>query len=192
MKAPRLWKAALLCVGLVAFVGSGIGLFWYGCHVAEARNRVENWYAEVDNSNAEDKLRAIRRALLFYHHDHGAFPPTKYQLKPDGPVHSWRVLLVPYTDGDEGHSNYDFSQEWNSPDNLQALSKGWGAVFYRMKGGISWSKGEDDTATIIAIGEGDEWPSEKPLRALMVTKDKDRFLLVEYPDSEIHWMEPKY
>jgi hypothetical protein len=90
---------------------------------------------------------------------------------------------VPYTDGDEGYSNYSFSLDWNSPDNLQALSKGWGAVFYRMEGGISWAKGEDDTATIIAVGEGEEWPSEKPLRALMVTKGKDRFLLVEYPDS---------
>jgi hypothetical protein len=59
MKAPRLWKAVLLGVGLVAYIGSCIGLFWYGRHVAGTRNRNENWYAEVDNLNAEDKLRAI-------------------------------------------------------------------------------------------------------------------------------------
>ncbi len=52
--------------------------------------------------------------------------------------------------------------------------------------------GEGETTQYLAIGEGDEWPSRKPLRSRLVIKGKDRFLLVEYPDSNIHWMEPKY
>jgi hypothetical protein len=30
------------------------------------------------------------------------------------------------------------------------------------------------------------------LNILLITEGKDRFLVVEYPDSDIHWMEPKY
>lgn len=51
---------------------------------------------------------------------------------------------------------------------------------------------DDDFAHYITIGDGEEWPSRKPLRSRLITKGKDRFLLVEYPDSKIHWMEPKY
>ncbi len=52
--------------------------------------------------------------------------------------------------------------------------------------------GDGNTTHYLVIGEGDEWPSSKPLRSRLVTKGKDRFLLVEYPDSNVHWMEPKY
>ena len=56
-----------------------------------------------------------------------------------------------------------------------------------------FSMGADsDITNYLAIGDGDEWPSEKPLRSRLVTKGKDRFLVVENPDSDVHWMEPKY
>jgi hypothetical protein len=94
--------------------------------------------------------------------------------------------------GLRGFSDYDFSLDWNSPHNLRALSSGWGGAFYRVEGGISWAEGVDGAATILAIGEGDKWPSKAPLRTYVVTNGNDRFLLVEHPASEIHWMEPKY
>jgi hypothetical protein len=125
--------------------------------------------------------------LLAYHEQHGVFPPTKYQPEPNGPIHSWRVLLVPHTDVDfrERYSKYDFSQEWNSPNNLQAL--GDMPYFY------CFSMGTNNKITnYLAIGDGEEWPSERPLKSRLVTKGEDRFLVVENPDSELHWMEPKY
>jgi hypothetical protein len=52
--------------------------------------------------------------------------------------------------------------------------------------------GGNDITNYLAIGDGDDWPSEKPLKSRLVTKGKDRFLVVEYPGSEVHWMEPKF
>jgi hypothetical protein len=132
-------------------------------------------------------LSQLKFMLLIYHQEHGAFPPTKYQPEPGGPIHSWRVLLLPHMwpAAIEHFCEYDFSQEWNSTNNLLAIRRTPYFGYFRM--------GDDaDITNYLAIGDGDEWPSRKPLRSLLITKGEDRFLLVEYPDSEIHWMEPKY
>jgi hypothetical protein len=143
--------------------------------------------SESRDARLENKFAQIRDMLLLYHEQHGAFPPTKYQPKANGPIHSWRVLLLPHTDVDykQRFSKYDFSQAWNSASNLQAV--GDMPLFYYFS-----VRDDNDITNYLAIGDGDEWPSQKPLKSRLVTSGKDRFLLVEYPDSEIHWMEPKY
>ena len=94
---------------------------------------------------------------------------------------------MPYADVDfkERFAKYDFSQEWNSPENLKAVAEMGFFNYLR-------TDADNETANYLAIGDGDEWPSRKPLKSYLVTKGKDRFLLVEYPDSDIHWMEPRY
>jgi hypothetical protein len=126
-----------------------------------------------------------------YHDDYGVFPPTKYRLDPEGPVHSWRVLLAPYVGGGESNGKYDFSQEWNSPHNLQAF----GRMPHMYETFPPWgteSLGDGKFAHYLAIGNDDDWLFSYPLKSRLVKKGSDRFLLVEYPDSQIHWMEPKY
>ena len=177
MSVIRFLKTTLVFASLLVLP---IVAFWLGWRVNEV------WRTTRD-CRSEGRLSQIRLALLLYHEEHGAFPPTKYQAKPGGPIHSWRVLLLPYTTLDyrERYSSYDFSQEWNSPSNLQALG---GMPFF----GYFNMNGDNDIAHYLAIGDEDDWPSRKPLRSFLVTKGKDRFLLVEYPESNIHWMEPRY
>jgi hypothetical protein len=184
VKTLRALKIVLLWVCLIGFP---IGAFWVGGRLHEARHVSEDIWSQ-------SRFAQLKLALEIYHEEHGAFPPTKYQPVAGGPIHSWRILLVPHTSADERYSNYDFTQEWNSTSNLQALS-GWPApnrrimpsLIFRMIGG-----GDGDIAHYLAIGEDDDWPSRKPLKSILVKKGKDRFLLIEFPDSEIHWMEPKY
>lgn len=133
----------------------------------------------------QGRFDQLELALLAYHDEHGTFPPTKYQAEDGGPTHSWRVLLVPYTGGGDGYSEYDFSQEWNSTNNLRALDNGRiGSIFREDE--------DSPIATILAVGEDGQWPSDRLLKSRLVRKGKDRFLLVEDPESEVHWMEPKY
>jgi hypothetical protein len=125
--------------------------------------------------------------LLSYHAEHGAFPPANYKAKPDGPIHSWRVLLVPYTDMyfKERYMKYDFSQEWCSANNLRALGPDSGFDYYS-------TLGEHNGITnYLTMNEEDEWPSTGPLTSIVVTKGKDHFLVIECPESRINWMEPK-
>ena len=184
MTTPRSLKIGLLLVGLV---GLSVLAYWMGEFVYEGRNQGKDMMSQ-------SRFAQLELALHIYHDEHWAFPPTKYQPVADGPIHSWRVLLVPHTSGDKRYSEYDFSQEWNSTNNLQAL-RGWEAPnrrimpsrFFRMGG-----EGDGDIAHYLAIGDDEIWPSRRPLKSLMVKKGKDRFLIIEHPDSQIHWMEPKY
>jgi hypothetical protein len=47
-----------------------------------------------------NNMRQLAQALHNYHDKHGSFPPA-YQTGPDGrPWHSWRVLILPYIEGE--------------------------------------------------------------------------------------------
>ena len=172
MKSLRTLKTLLVLVCLVA--------------ICLAVLLVRELYRDAENrardSRSEGRFAQLTFALELYHTDHGAFPPARYQPVPDGPVHSWRVLLFPIY-GDP-RVTADYSQKWNSPKNVETLGQ-MAPGFFRLNG-------EGETTHYLTIGEGDEWPSRKPLRSRLVIKGKDRFLLVEYPDSNIHWMEPRF
>ncbi len=176
MRIQRGLKIGLLFIGLAGLPMLG---FWVGYNFYAATCRVKDVRSQC-------RFGQLELMLYLYHEAHGTFPPTKYQAEPGGPIHSWRVLLVPYTSpyAQEGYFNYVFSQEWNSSNNLRAFV-GKPSRYFRIEG-------DGDVAHYLAIGDDDEWPSKKPLRARLITKGKDRFLLVEDPDSKIHWMEPKY
>lgn len=120
--------------------------------------------------------------LQNYHDEFDSFPPARYQPKAGGPVHSWRILLLHDTDP-ELYSKYNFSEKWNSPRNL-AIGESFQSAYFRLN--------ENNKATYLTIADGDEWPSDEPLNAFLVTKGADWFLVVEYPDSGVHWMEPKF
>jgi hypothetical protein len=172
--AVRSLTITLLAVSLIVFP---IAAFWTGGRFVELRNT-------TDSNQSHGRLSQIRAALLIYHDLHGAFPPTKYQPKPDGPIHSWRVLLLPHIEaGKDAYAEYDFSQEWNSPMNLQALG--------RIPNFFNLDEASQLT-NFVAVANGDDWPVEHPLKSRLVARGKDRFLLVEYPDSDVRWMEPKY
>ncbi len=153
--------------------------FWMGGQVVELRNIAKD-------CSSQGRFEQLRSLLLIYHREHGHFPPTKYQTKANGPVHSWRVLLLPYIDANTKklYLKYNFSEPWDSPGNLSIVQSPLCTNFFSMNG--------NGVANYLAVGEGDNWPSEKPLKARLVTAGKDQFLLVEYPDSQIRWMEPEY
>ncbi len=177
MRSLRPLTISLLLLCLLGFPIVG---FVVGRRVLDARTVAKDYLSQ-------SRFAQIRVMLLAYHEQHGSFPPTKYQLEAGGPVHSWRVLLVPYTDADfrARYTKYDFSQEWNSPNNFQALGDMPYFYYFNMNT-------NNDIANYFAMGDGDVWPSKKPLKSCLITKGRDRFLVVEYPDSDIHWMEPKY
>ena len=104
--------------GSVVFVlGLSVLMLWMGGRFVELQNISRDYFSQC-------RFAQIESMILAYHEHNGAFPPTKYQAKPDGPIHSWRVLLLPYVDmyTKELYLKYDFSEPWNSTKNL-AITK---------------------------------------------------------------------
>jgi hypothetical protein len=172
----------LKIIGICTCVlGFSLLAFWVGWRWCEAGTLSKDF-------RSRNRFAQVELLLHSYHHEHGAFPPIRYKRNANEPTHSWRILLLPYIDMDfkDRYSRYDFSQEWNSPKNLAALRGIHDSNYYSL--GPSY---DTEYANYLAVGNVDDWPAEEPLRSHLVTDGKDRFLLVEDPDSKIHWMEPK-
>lgn len=72
---------------------------------------------------ASNNLKQIMLALHNFHDTYGCFPPAAV-IGPDGrPWHSWRVLLLPFFEEVNLYKEYDFSQPWDAPANLEAAKK---------------------------------------------------------------------
>jgi uncharacterized protein DUF1559 len=66
-----------------------------------------------------DRMQEIALAMLLYDRDHGTLPPA-YTVDADGrPMHSWRVLLLPYLGQEEFHGNIRLDEPWDSEHNQQ-------------------------------------------------------------------------
>lgn len=166
----------------ILLLGAPILAFWIGGAAVEFREMRKTWASQSTFSQ-------IRLGLLYYHREYGRFPPTKYQIEANGPIHSWRILILPYKGihAKKQYSKYDFCQAWNSAHNL--------AVAQSRSSRQWFSVNDDEFANYLAVGEEDRWPTwpgYHPLKALLIKAGEDRFLLVEYPDSHIYWTEPRY
>ena len=64
-----------------------------------------------------ERMQAIALAMLLYHNDHGTLPPA-YTVDAEGrPLHSWRVLLLPYLGQQALYDKIRLDEAWDSPHN---------------------------------------------------------------------------
>ncbi len=73
-------------------------------------------------SICENNLRQIALALQNYHQANGCFPPAYVADKNGKPMHSWRVLILPYVGFDDLYKAYDFTEPWDGPNNKKTES----------------------------------------------------------------------
>lgn len=77
--------------------------------------------AEVRIQNASIKnLENIAAALNSYAADYGTYPPATLRDTAGRPLHSWRVLILPYLGEQETFDQFDLSKPWDHETNLQA------------------------------------------------------------------------
>jgi hypothetical protein len=67
----------------------------------------------------KENLLRIAIAMLLYEKQHGTLPPA-YSVDNEGnPLHSWRVLILPYLGYDELYSQIRLDEPWDSAHNSQ-------------------------------------------------------------------------
>jgi prepilin-type processing-associated H-X9-DG protein len=72
-------------------------------------------------STCKNNMKQIGLALHNYHELYGSFPPAYIPDENGNPMHSWRVLVLPFLDQQALFDSYDFSQPWDSPSNQYVL-----------------------------------------------------------------------
>lgn len=139
-------------------------------------------------ASCANNLHNIAIALQNYHDVHGTFPPA-YIADADGkPMHSWRVLILPFVEQKNLYDLYDFDEPWDGPNNSKLA-----AECPRLKIFMCPSTTNvNETNYFAVVGQQTMWPDEKAMK-LSDIKDgaASTIQLVEVHNTGIHWMEPR-
>ena len=137
----------------IAVVGLSILTFMILPSIQGPRERGQ-FHMQCPNS-----LKQIGLALHLYHDDFGTFPPAYVADENGKPMHSWRVLLLPYLDMKWLYDKYDFSVPWNSPQNLALISNA-PEVFLC---GSCWGEPLTNTTAVAVTGDETFWPGDQSM-----------------------------
>ncbi len=127
-------------------------------------------------------------AVANYHDTYKCYPPPFLADLDGKPMHSWRVLLLPFLDCHEVYKQYRFDEPWNGPNNSRLADQMPG--IYAMTGCAK--PGNVTTNYLRVIGEETASPISHTLRESDI-KDgtANTLFIVENVDAEVHWMEPR-
>ena len=68
-------------------------------------------------------MKQIGLAVQSYESVHGHFPPAYTTDDQGNPLHSWRVLILPYLEEEELYDSIDLTKPWYHPDNLALANR---------------------------------------------------------------------
>jgi type II secretory pathway pseudopilin PulG len=103
-------------------------------------------------------LKQIGLALQNYHDDYGTLPPA-YVADADGkPMHSWRVLILPYLGEKALYDRYNFSEPWNGPNNSKLHSEV--SHVFRCPS-RRFGQPNTETTYVAVTGPQTAWPGDK-------------------------------
>ncbi len=140
----------------------------------------------VHKSENRSHLKIIGLAFHNYHDKYQCFPPA-YVLGEDGRRwHSWRVLILPFIDGQELYSQYRFDEPWNGPHNKLLADKIpllYSSPFNEISPGC--------TPYLAIVGSRTAFPGPFCLQIKdYIDGTSNTMMLMEKTDSDINWMEP--
>ena len=170
------WRRALATLGAVALIAALVVPGMRGSVVAARRN----------GCTCHGKQLGI--ALQNYHDVYKSFPPAYVADENGRPMHSWRVLILPFMEGQQFFSQYRFDEPWNGPNNSKLAAR-FDSSIYRCPA----ADGDpSETCYVAVVGPETMWPGA---RATTIGDVRDgtsqTIALVEVVHSGIHWMEPR-
>jgi hypothetical protein len=95
-------------VGLASALGLALLFDLAATRVRKASSRMQ----------IANNLKQISLAMHNYQTSFGTFPPAILRDKDGKPIHSWRVLLLPYLEASDLYSKFHLDEPWDSPHNI--------------------------------------------------------------------------
>jgi hypothetical protein len=141
--------------------------------------------------NCRGQMMQVALALLNYHDVYKSFPPAFVADKDGKPMHSWRVLVLPFMECDDIYKAYKFDEPWDGPNNRRLASKI--PSVYQCPGHIArYGSGRHETQYLAVVGPETVWPGTSSTK-LSDVKDKHAhtILFLEVHGQGVHWMEPR-
>ncbi len=139
-------------------------------------------------SQCKNNLKQIGLALHNYHDVYGSFPPAFVADASGKPMHSWRVLILPYIDQQPLYSQYDFSEPWDGPNNSRLLARM--PPVYACPSHPN-TGANTNTAYAAVFGEHCVFRGAEPVKISDITDGTSNTLIVvEAANAGIPWMKP--
>ncbi len=136
-------------------------------------------------------LKQIALALHNYHDLHHCFPPAYIADENGKPMHSWRVLLLPYLEEEDLYKAYDFSEPWDGPNNRKLLDR-CPTIFQCPSERNGREQPSSETSYLAVIGPHTMWPGQQCVKFDDVPDGfSHTIMVVEAADTGIHWLEPR-
>jgi hypothetical protein len=184
-----LWAVLFLCrkadkLAALALVACGLCLL--NCY----------WISVSDpgelscRSSCQNNLKQIALAMHNYAHRYGALPPAYVADSQGKPVHSWRVLLLPFLGEEELYKRYSFDEPWDGLNNCKLhkeIIRG-----YQCLSDTGPRADSTMTSYVVVTGEHTAFPGARSVKFSDFRRPlDDSLLIVEVANSGIHWIEPR-
>ncbi len=155
------------------------------CFVLPAWDAAQEATRRMQCSN---NLKQIGVALHNYDDTYGSFPPAYITDDEGHPIHSWRVLILPFLDQQPLYDRYRFDEPWDGPNNIKLVEE-MPSVFQCPS---NQSAAKTNMNYVAVIGPQTAWPGDTPVRRSdIVDGTSNTWLVVEVADSGIEWSEPR-
>ncbi len=127
-------------------------------------------------------------AVANYHEQHGHFPPPYIADANGRPMHSWRVLILPFLEQGELYAQYDMSEPWDGPNNRKLAARM--PQIYAFHG--DYQPGLTTTNYLAVVGPETVWSTrERRSFKNIIDRPGATILIAENRGLEVHWMEPR-
>src|SRR5687768_6007213 len=126
-------------------------------------------------TQCSNNLKQIGLAMHNYHDTHKQFPPAYVADSNGTPMHSWRVLILPYIEANHIYDRYDQTQPWDSATNRQLLSE-MPQTYRCLSSGPE--AGGQTTSYVVVQGPETIFDADKPCKIASITDGTANTILV--------------
>ncbi len=132
----------------------------------------------------------VALAWMNYQSTFRRFPPAHVADKNGKPMHSWRVLILPFLDEMALYKACNFSEPWDGPKNKKLLAAR--PIYYADLDDVGARNAAAGRTSFVAIvGANAAWAGAKPKSADEIGNIDNTILVAEAADSGIAWTEPR-
>ena len=175
-------------VAIIAVVCVFVFLACGGVLVALLLPAVQAAREAARRTQCNNNLKQIAIAFQNYNDTYGTFPPAYIPDEDGKPMHSWRVLILPFIEQQGLHQRYDFDEPWDSPNNRAVTDVHIPAFTCPSS---PTSTGSAETNYMVITGPGTVFDGAKAAK-LAEIKDgtSNTLLVVEVAGAGTNWAEP--